>query len=149
MLLVSNLIWKLSIPISIVIPIPFRCNIWQCEWAILVNGLLYVILLTKNIISIVLLLRAIAVYRLNIIILPINDVSKYLKKKHAFLLYTATIPIVESQINSSPPWQNRCHFTDGIFRCIFVNGNLYILIKISLKFVRKHSRANKTPALFR
>ena len=31
--------------------------------------------------------------------------------------------------------QNGCHFPDNIFKWIFVNGNAWILIKISLKFV--------------
>ena len=39
-------------------------------------------------------------------------------------------------INSSPPGQNSCPFADGIFRCIFLNENVLILIKISLKFIR-------------
>ena len=39
--------------------------------------------------------------------------------------------------NSSPPRQNDHHFTDYIFRCIFVNETFCILIKIPLKFVLK------------
>ena len=39
--------------------------------------------------------------------------------------------------NSSPPGQNGCHFADDIFRCVFVNKKVRILIKISLKFVPK------------
>ena len=38
-------------------------------------------------------------------------------------------------LNSSPPGQHGRHFPDDIFRCIFMNDTLYILIKISLKFV--------------
>ena len=49
-------------------------------------------------------------------------------------------------INSSPPGQNGRHFTDNIFRCIFVNEKLYILIKILLKFVPKGPIDNN-PAL--
>ena len=41
------------------------------------------------------------------------------------------------EVNSSPPGQNGHHFADNIFRCIFVNENFCILIKISLKFVPK------------
>ena len=37
--------------------------------------------------------------------------------------------------HSSPPEQNGCHFTDDIFRCIFLNEKFCILTKISLKFV--------------
>ena len=33
--------------------------------------------------------------------------------------------------------QNCCHFADDIFRCIFLNENVWILICISLKFVPK------------
>ena len=40
-----------------------------------------------------------------------------------------------ADINSSPLGQNGPHFADDIFRCIFVNENFCILIKISLKFV--------------
>ena len=42
-----------------------------------------------------------------------------------------------STFNSSPPEQNGHYFPDDNFKCIFVNENLYILIKISLKFVPK------------
>ena len=38
-------------------------------------------------------------------------------------------------LNSSPPRQNGCHFADDIFKCIFVNGNIWIWNKISLKQV--------------
>ena len=41
----------------------------------------------------------------------------------------------EIYINSSPPGPNGRYFADDIFRCIFVNENFCILIKISLKFV--------------
>ena len=42
--------------------------------------------------------------------------------------------------------QNGRHFTDGIFKCILLNGNVWILIKISLKFVLK-GPINNIPAL--
>ena len=31
--------------------------------------------------------------------------------------------------------EKRCHFTDNIFKCIFLNENVWIVIKISLKIV--------------
>ena len=37
--------------------------------------------------------------------------------------------------SSNPPEQNGRHFADDIFKCIFKNKNLCILIQISLKFV--------------
>ena len=33
--------------------------------------------------------------------------------------------------------QNGCHFADNIFKCIFLNENVWIPIKISLRFVPK------------
>ena len=40
-------------------------------------------------------------------------------------------------VNTLRPRQNGCHFTDDIFKCISLNGNIIISIKISLKFVPK------------
>ena len=40
-------------------------------------------------------------------------------------------------VNSSSPGQNGRRFTDDIFRCIFPNKKICILVKISLKFVPK------------
>ena len=37
--------------------------------------------------------------------------------------------------NTSRPRQNGCRFPDNIFKCIFINENVSISIKISLKFV--------------
>ena len=45
-----------------------------------------------------------------------------------------------------PPGQNGRHFADDIFRCIFVNEKLCILIKISLKYVPK-DQVDSNPAL--
>ena len=49
-------------------------------------------------------------------------------------------------LNSSPPGQNGRRFADDIFRCIFLNENICILIKYSLKFVPKGPIDNN-PAL--
>ena len=37
--------------------------------------------------------------------------------------------------NTLRPRQNDSYFPDDIFKCIFLNENVWILIKISLKFV--------------
>ena len=42
--------------------------------------------------------------------------------------------------------QNCCHLADGIFKCIFLNENVWILLKISPKFVRMVG-INNIPAL--
>ena len=49
--------------------------------------------------------------------------------------------------NSSRPGQNGRHFTDDIFRCIFVNEKFCNLTKISLKFIPKGPIDNN-PAMF-
>ena len=47
---------------------------------------------------------------------------------------------------SFSPGQNGRHFTDDIFRCIFMNEKFCILIKIPLKFVHK-GPIDSNPAL--
>ena len=49
-------------------------------------------------------------------------------------------------VNSSSCEQNGHHFTDDIFKCIFLNENVWISLKISLKFVPK-VRINNITAL--
>ena len=50
------------------------------------------------------------------------------------------------RLNTLRPTQNPCHFIDDIFKCIFLNANIWIPIKISLKFVFK-GPINNIPAL--
>ena len=40
-------------------------------------------------------------------------------------------------LNILRPIQNGRHFTDNIFKCIFLNENAWILVKIALKYVPK------------
>ena len=49
-------------------------------------------------------------------------------------------------VNSLRPRQNGRHFADDIFKCIFLNENVWIPIKISLKFVSK-GPINNIPSL--
>ena len=49
-------------------------------------------------------------------------------------------------VNKLRPRDNGRHFTDDIFKCIFMNENLWIPVKISLKFVPK-GPINNIPAL--
>ena len=49
-------------------------------------------------------------------------------------------------VNSLRPRQNGRHFAHDIFKCIFLNENIWIPIKISLKFVHK-GPINNIPAL--
>ena len=41
------------------------------------------------------------------------------------------------QVNTLRPRQIGRHFTDDFFKCIFLNENIRIMIKISLKFIPK------------
>ena len=49
-------------------------------------------------------------------------------------------------INTLRPKQNGRHYADDIFKCIFLNENVWIPIEISLKFVPK-GPINNIPAL--
>ena len=51
---------------------------------------------------------------------------------------------VLSNISSSPPGQNGRHFANYIFRCMFVNEKICILVEISLKIVPKGQIDNKS-----
>ena len=53
---------------------------------------------------------------------------------------------IETWFNSLRPRRNRRHFADDIFKCIALNENVWIALKISLEFVPK-VRINNNPAL--
>ena len=66
--------------------------------------------------------------------------------KHGFIISTLdctvsiqfnVIPLMLSSINTLSPRHNGHHFPDNIFKYIFLNENVWISIKISLKFVPK------------
>ena len=52
----------------------------------------------------------------------------------------------QSGLNTLRPRQNGRHFPDDIFKCIFLNENVWISIKISLNFVPR-GPINNIPAL--
>ena len=77
---------------------------------------------------------------------------KYSRQK-LFRLWGALRPkpsvscrILIQLINTLRPRQNRRHFADGFFKCIFLNENVWIPVKLSLKYVPK-SPFNNIPAL--
>ena len=61
------------------------------------------------------------------------------RHQHAEILLTTCI-------NSLRPRQNRCHFADDVFKWYFMNENVWIPIKLSLKSVPK-GPINNIPAL--
>ena len=58
----------------------------------------------------------------------------------------ASYEIKAISVNTLRPRQNGCHFADDILKWIFLNENVWISIKISLKFVLK-GPINNIPAL--
>ena len=65
---------------------------------------------------------------------------------HLYFDYNFVPCICFSTFNTLRPRQNGRHFADVIFRCIFLNENARISLKISLRFVPK-VRINSIPAL--
>ena len=63
-----------------------------------------------------------------------------------FLKAIGSPPSPSGGVNTLRPRQNRRHFTDDIFKCIFLNANVWIPIKISMMFVPK-GPINNIPAL--
>ena len=61
-------------------------------------------------------------------------------------LWCHSYEVTSPWVNSLRPRQNGRHFADDIFKCIFLNENVWISIKISLKFVPK-GPINNIPAL--
>ena len=53
---------------------------------------------------------------------------------------------LSKNVNTLRPRQTGRHFADDIFKCIFLNENVWIPIKISLKFIPK-GPINNNPAL--
>ena len=54
--------------------------------------------------------------------------------------------LIDRDANTLRPRQNGRHFPDDIFKCIFLNENAWLLVKISPKFVPKFPM-NNIPAL--
>ena len=70
--------------------------------------------------------------------------SSHLIPDTYFFKYISVVPTL--LFNSLRPRHNGRHFPDDIFKWIFVNENVWILIKLSLKFVSK-GLINHIPAL--
>ena len=80
---------------------------------------------------------------------PVSTCIVYIQDLHlSKILYDLYRPddISNSLHRNQSWWQNGHRLADDIFKCIFLNENLWILIKISLKFVPK-GPINNIPAL--
>ena len=58
----------------------------------------------------------------------------------------STMAVIVLAPSTLRPGQNGCHFANNIFKCIFLNENVWTPIKVSLKFVLK-GPINNIPAL--
>ena len=74
----------------------------------------------------------------------VRDVAK--AKPCIFLISTMLGETILNAFNTLRPRQHGSHFPDDIFKWIFLNENVWILIKISLKFVPRGPISN-IPAL--
>ena len=73
---------------------------------------------------------------------PISSVWWQYVHTVGFLIFTK----INLLVNTLRPRQNGRHFADDIFKCIFLNENVWIPLKISLKFVPK-GPINNIPAV--
>ena len=75
-----------------------------------------------------------------------HDVCRMTESRQAWRLFGSR-PLNEPLlVNTLRPRQNGRHFPDDIFKCIILNENVWIPIKISLKFVPK-GPINNIPAM--
>ena len=57
---------------------------------------------------------------------------------HGLRIRRLILSVIEKAINTLKPTQNGHHFPDDIFKGVFLNENVWISIKISLKFISKN-----------
>ena len=74
-----------------------------------------------------------------------QDLSPWCEFENYWFKMLATFPMGR-WVNILRPRQNGRHFADDIFKCISLNENVWIPIKVSLKFVPQ-GPINKIPAL--
>ena len=77
------------------------------------------------------------------------DTGRFIGERFLRKLFSSVNSYTEPYVcfNTLRPRQNGRHFSDDMFKCIFLNENIWIPIEISLKFVPKGS-INNNPALF-
>ena len=64
----------------------------------------------------------------------------------SLIMYSKQIKAPQIRLNTLRPRQNGRHFADYVFKCILINDNVWISLKISLKFVPK-GPINNIPAM--
>ena len=66
-----------------------------------------------------------------------NTIYKMSKLRFGYICIAAVYKWLPCVINTSRPRQIAAIFSDAIFKCIFLNENVWISHKISMKFVPK------------
>ena len=78
---------------------------------------------------------------------PVQDGNNSIANTQELLQSCSEPSIYDTgSVDTWRPRQNGRHFADDIFKCIFLNENVWISLKISLKFV-PNVRINNIPAL--
>ena len=77
---------------------------------------------------------------------PVDMRSQMISRLHIDTVRLGIPDHLTYRVKTLRPRQNGCHFADGIFKCIFLNKNVWISINISLTFVPK-GQINNIPAL--
>ena len=69
--------------------------------------------------------------------LPLQNYWVLSSKLHAYYLSQFCVLTIVNiwRLNTLRMWQNGCHFADNIFKCIFLNEDVWFSIEISLKTV--------------
>ena len=78
-----------------------------------------------------------AAYIRDFTVIELQVVPYVVHEVNTVCLFTVPPCLCMWDINSLRPRQNGRHFVDDIFKCIFLNKNVWIPITISLKFVPK------------
>ena len=74
----------------------------------------------------------------------VTDRVRIIPAQISYLIFLVNYLV--AYLNTLRPRQNGRHFPDDIFKCIFLNENAWISIKIPLKFIPR-DRVNSIPAL--
>ena len=84
---------------------------------------------------------------LNVDYINVRNISNKLNSGEKYIIYwLPSMPTVKSHFNTLGPRQNGRHFAEDTFKRMFLNENVRISLKISLKFVPK-GPVNNNPAL--
>ena len=85
----------------------------------------------------------------HLVLATLDQVIGYVKAYHVFipkLFLTSVLTYFQLDLNILEPRKIRRHYANDIFKCIYLNENVFISIKISLDFIL-NSQINNIPSL--